>query len=269
MDRNLALEVVRVTEMAAIACARLHGPRRAEGGRPGRVDAMRRAFDDVRHRRHRGHRRGRARRGAHALHRREGRPRAARAAAEVDIALDPLEGTNLCADRQARRHRRHRHGQQGLPAQRARHVHGEAGRRPARPGRHRPRRSRPPRTSSAIAERDEARRRGAHRGGDGPAPQRRLDSRGASGGRPRAAHRRRRRGGGRRHLLREERHRRADGHRRRAGGRHHRRGHPLHRRRHAGAPALPQPRGAAPARRRWASPTPTASTAPRTWPGAT
>ena len=54
-------------------------------------------------RRHDRHRRRRARRGADALHRREGRhgarserPAAARSP-QVDIAVDPLEGTNLCA----------------------------------------------------------------------------------------------------------------------------------------------------------------------------
>src|SRR6516225_5725047 len=45
MDRNLALEVVRVTEMAAIAAARLMGRGSKNESDQAAVDAMRRAFD--------------------------------------------------------------------------------------------------------------------------------------------------------------------------------------------------------------------------------
>ena len=44
-DRNLALEVVRVTEAAALSCARWMGRGDAKGADQAAVDAMRRAFD--------------------------------------------------------------------------------------------------------------------------------------------------------------------------------------------------------------------------------
>src|SRR3954470_939839 len=96
MDRNLAMEAVRVTEMAAIASARLMGRGSKNESDQAAVDAMRRAFDslyidgtvvigegerDEAPMLYIGERVGR---------RTEGVP-------EVDIALDPLEGTNLAA----------------------------------------------------------------------------------------------------------------------------------------------------------------------------
>ena len=96
MDRNLAMEVVRVTEVAAIAAARLMGRGAKNDSDQAAVDAMRRAFDalnidgtvvigegerDEAPMLYIGERVGK---------RSEGAPR-------VDIALDPLEGTNLCA----------------------------------------------------------------------------------------------------------------------------------------------------------------------------
>ena len=69
MDRNLALEVVRVTELAAIAAARLMGRGEKNLSDQAAVDAMRRAFDTLPHPGHGGDRGGRARRGADALHR--------------------------------------------------------------------------------------------------------------------------------------------------------------------------------------------------------
>jgi len=96
MDRNLAMEVVRVTEVAAIAAARLMGRGAKNESDQAAVDAMRRAFDalnidgtvvigegerDEAPMLYIGERVGK---------RTEGAPR-------VDIALDPLEGTNLCA----------------------------------------------------------------------------------------------------------------------------------------------------------------------------
>jgi len=95
MDRNLALEVVRVTEMAAIAAARLMGRGTKNESDQAAVDAMRRAFDslqidgtvvigegerDEAPMLYIGERVGKG----------EGSP-------QMDIALDPLEGTNLCA----------------------------------------------------------------------------------------------------------------------------------------------------------------------------
>ncbi|MBL9039847.1 MAG: class II fructose-bisphosphatase [Archangium sp.] len=96
MDRNLALEVVRVTEMAAIASARLMGRGNKNESDQAAVDAMRKGFDslnvdgvvvigegerDEAPMLYIGERVGRAGEGLSA----------------VDIALDPLEGTNLCA----------------------------------------------------------------------------------------------------------------------------------------------------------------------------
>jgi fructose-1,6-bisphosphatase/sedoheptulose 1,7-bisphosphatase-like protein len=47
MDRNLALEVVRVTEMAAIAAARTMGRGDVKVSDQAAVDAMRKAFDTL------------------------------------------------------------------------------------------------------------------------------------------------------------------------------------------------------------------------------
>ncbi|MBX7115650.1 MAG: class II fructose-bisphosphatase [Myxococcaceae bacterium] len=96
MDRNLAMEVVRVTEMAAISSARLMGRGTKNESDQAAVDAMRKAFDalnidgtvvigegerDEAPMLYIGEKVGKH--GAHDP--------------AVDIALDPLEGTNLCA----------------------------------------------------------------------------------------------------------------------------------------------------------------------------
>jgi fructose-1,6-bisphosphatase II len=95
MDRNLAMEVVRVTEAAALACARLVGHGDAKNADAAAVEAMRHAFDSV-------DIDGRIvigegeRDEAPMLYIGElvgGR----QSNAKVDIAVDPLEGTNLCA----------------------------------------------------------------------------------------------------------------------------------------------------------------------------
>jgi fructose-1,6-bisphosphatase II len=100
MDRNLALELVRVTEAAAMACARWMGRGDAKGADQAAVDAMRRAFDSV-------HIQGTVvigegeRDEAPMLFIGEkvgaGWHDGGRDAPKVDIAVDPLEGTNLCA----------------------------------------------------------------------------------------------------------------------------------------------------------------------------
>ena len=96
MDRNLALEVVRVTEMAAIASARLMGRGAKNECDQAAVDAMRRAFDELSIE-------GTVvigegeRDEAPMLYIGERVGKSMPGLAPVDIALDPLEGTNLCA----------------------------------------------------------------------------------------------------------------------------------------------------------------------------
>src|SRR4051812_18558646 len=101
MDRNLALEVVRVTEAAALSCSRLMGRGDKDGADQLAVEAMRRAFETV------------AVKGTVVIGEGErdeapmlfigekvgmGWNDGARAdMPKVDIAVDPLEGTNLCA----------------------------------------------------------------------------------------------------------------------------------------------------------------------------
>ncbi|HKA88049.1 MAG TPA: class II fructose-bisphosphatase [Haliangiales bacterium] len=100
LDRNLALEAVRITEAAALASARFMGLGDAKGADQAAVEAMRRAFDTM------------GIRGTVVIGEGErdeapmlfigervgagwktGDPNMP----EVDIAVDPLEGTNLCA----------------------------------------------------------------------------------------------------------------------------------------------------------------------------
>jgi fructose-1,6-bisphosphatase II len=96
MDRNLALEVVRVTEMAAIASAQLMGRGNKNESDQAAVDAMRKAFDRL-------NIDGTVvigegeRDEAPMLYIGEKVGKGTSSAAPVDIALDPLEGTNLCA----------------------------------------------------------------------------------------------------------------------------------------------------------------------------
>ena len=97
MDRNLALEFVRITEAAAIASARLMGRGDEKAADKAAVDAMRKAFDSVRIN-------GTVvigegeRDEAPMLYIGEKVGMAAPDAANVDIALDPLEGTTICAN---------------------------------------------------------------------------------------------------------------------------------------------------------------------------
>ena len=141
MDRNLALELVRVTEAAALSCARWMGRGDAKGADQAAVDAMRRAFDGV-------HVRGTVvigegeRDEAPMLYIGEqvGARLARRhdeSAPQVDIAVDPLEGTNLCATGAPDAHRRHRRRRRRQVLERARHVHGQDRRRAGGQGRDR------------------------------------------------------------------------------------------------------------------------------------
>jgi len=96
MDRNLAMEAVRVTEMAAIASARTMGRGGTKESDQAAVDAMRKAFDAL-------NIEGTIvigegeRDEAPMLYIGEKVGLAREDSPEVDIALDPLEGTNLCA----------------------------------------------------------------------------------------------------------------------------------------------------------------------------
>ena len=96
MDRNLALEVVRVTEAAALASARHMGRGDAWAADRAGVEAMRKAFNDL------GVRGeiviGEGERGeAPMLFAGERVGKGGAGDSEVEIAVDPLEGTNLCA----------------------------------------------------------------------------------------------------------------------------------------------------------------------------
>ena len=108
-DRNLALELVRVTEAAALSCAGWMGRGDAKGADQAAVDAMRRAFDGIRIRGtvvigegerdeapmlYIGEQVGAGWPGHQDSH---GGAPPTENAPRVDIAVDPLEGTNLCA----------------------------------------------------------------------------------------------------------------------------------------------------------------------------
>jgi len=96
MERNLALEVVRVTEAAALASARLMGRGDDEGADRAAVEAMRKAFNGL-------NVKGEVvigegeRDEAPMLFIGEKVGKAGDGDAEVEIAVDPLEGTSLCA----------------------------------------------------------------------------------------------------------------------------------------------------------------------------
>ena len=98
MDRNLALEFVRITEAAALASSKFMGRGDEKAADQAAVDAMRRAFNSVRIN-------GTVvigegeRDEAPMLYIGEkvGQGGDVREAPEIDIALDPLEGTTICA----------------------------------------------------------------------------------------------------------------------------------------------------------------------------
>jgi fructose-1,6-bisphosphatase II len=96
MDRNLALEFVRITEAAALASASFMGRGNEKAADQAAVDAMRRAFDTV-------NIDGVVvigegeRDEAPMLYIGESVGRKGPDAIAVDIALDPLEGTTICA----------------------------------------------------------------------------------------------------------------------------------------------------------------------------
>jgi fructose-1,6-bisphosphatase class II len=96
MDRNLALEGVRITEAAALASARLMGRGDHNAADQAATEAMRGAFDDL-------DVDGEVvigegeRDEAPMLYIGERVGRSSPGAITVEIAVDPLEGTNLCA----------------------------------------------------------------------------------------------------------------------------------------------------------------------------
>ncbi len=96
MDRNLALEFVRITEAAALACSHHIGRGDEKSADKAAVDAMRKAFDSVRID-------GTVvigegeRDEAPMLYIGEKVGRRSEEAPAIDIALDPLEGTTICA----------------------------------------------------------------------------------------------------------------------------------------------------------------------------
>ena len=94
MDRNLALEAIRVTEAAALSCARLAGRGDEKAADQAAVDAMRRAFNAL------------TIDGTIVIGEgeRDEAPmlyigeKVGAGGPQVDIALDPLEGTTICAN---------------------------------------------------------------------------------------------------------------------------------------------------------------------------
>ncbi len=96
MDRNLALEFVRITEAAALACAKHMGRGDEKAADQAAVDAMRKAFDSV-------FIDGTVvigegeRDEAPMLYIGEKVGQRGPGAPSIDIALDPLEGTTICA----------------------------------------------------------------------------------------------------------------------------------------------------------------------------
>ncbi len=97
MDRNLALEFVRITEAAALASAHLMGRGDEKAADQAAVDAMRKAFDSV-------DIDGTVvigegeRDEAPMLYIGEKVGRRSAQSPQIDIALDPLEGTTICAN---------------------------------------------------------------------------------------------------------------------------------------------------------------------------
>ena len=94
-DRNLALELVRATEAAAIRAVPFIGRGDKNGGRRRRGGCDAQLPRDGQLRRHGRDRRGREGQGADALQRRASSATAA--ARECDIAVDPIDGTSLTA----------------------------------------------------------------------------------------------------------------------------------------------------------------------------
>ena len=142
LGRALSLEIVRVTEGAAVATARTwRGKDVGSGRRRRHAPRTERACD----RRHRGDRRGRNGRSADALHWREGRHRIR---TEGGHRRRSARGHNALCQEHARRHSHPCDGAGRHAVARARHLHGQ--------NRHRPR-------LSQKRGRSRRARRGKHR----------------------------------------------------------------------------------------------------------
>ena len=122
MDRNLALEAVRVTEAAALAASRLMGRGDEKAADQAAVDAMRRALN------------GLAIDGTVVIGEGErdeapmlyiGEKVGTGDGPKIDIALDPLEGTTITAKGVDQRACGRRDGGAGRLPQRARRLHGQ------------------------------------------------------------------------------------------------------------------------------------------------
>ena len=94
IERFLALDLARVTERAAVAAARLRGRGDEKAADEAARRTMRAEIERLPDRGTRRHRRGRARRGADAF---IGEKIGEGDGPQIDIAVDPLEGTTLCA----------------------------------------------------------------------------------------------------------------------------------------------------------------------------
>ena len=263
LERILSLEIVRVTERAAVSAARLRGRGNEKAADQAAVDAMRRELNKL------------PIHGTVVIGEGErdeapmlfiGEEVGRKTGPKVDIAVDPLEGTTLCA--------------KNMPGAIATMAMAEGGTLLNAPDVYMEKIAIGPGYSKGVVDLDAPAEQnirnlakakgvtaGRHHGADhGPAAPRRPDRGGAQDRRVgRADHRRRRRGRDPHHRSGRDRHRHLYRHRRRAGGRAGGCGAALHRRPDA-VPAGARHRGEARARRsRWASRTRARNTRSRTW----
>jgi fructose-1,6-bisphosphatase II / sedoheptulose-1,7-bisphosphatase len=125
LDRVLVLEMVRVTEAAAIAASKLVGRGDEKAADAAAVEAMRAAFNELDFD-------GTVvigegeRDEAPMLYIGEKVGKAGPGAPKIDIALDPLEGTTLTAKAEPQRAGGARHRRGRRAAQRARRLYGKA-----------------------------------------------------------------------------------------------------------------------------------------------
>ena len=148
LDRVLVLEMVRVTEAAAIAASKLIGRGDEKAADAAAVEAMRAALNQL-------PMDGTVvigegeRDEAPMLYIGERVGSAQGSGPKIDIALDPLEGTTITAKAGPNALAVLAIAEKRLPAQRARYLHGEAGGRAGLSGGHdRPHASRSPTTSA-------------------------------------------------------------------------------------------------------------------------